>query len=408
MEEAIEASETILSCGVYQKRIIDDVLMLSRLENEMLSITPAIVDPMVLAKNTLKMLEGDARSGKIKTTLIRQESLAEHKIGNIFCDPSRLAQILTNLLSNAFKFTRNQKTRLTEVTCGVSPQIPTEEKSMRTLQWSSTGKDRGDLTVHPEWGSGEVIYLYFLIRDTGCGMSPQETEHLFTRFSQATSKTHINYGGSGLGLYISRELTEKHGGQIGVRSEPGQGSTFAFYVKGRRAPTMLQPPLESSCAIAGSPELANLSDKFQLSLQQEERFEVLLVEDNLINQRVLARQLRKAGCIVHTANDGVEALGLLEKADQRVINGTSKGQPGFDVVLMDWNMPNLDGVSCTRRIRTDEHDKQIKQPMVIIGITANARPEQLMEAREAGMDAVLSKPFLLADLMAQIRILVRK
>ena len=239
-------------------------------------------------------------------------------------------------------------------------------------------------------------------------MNPQETEHLFTCFSQATTKTHINYGGSGLGLYISRELTEKHGGQVGVRSEPGQGSTFAFYVKSRRAPITSQPPLEPSRAIAGSPELANLSDEFKLSLQQEDRFEILLVEDNLINQRVLARQLRKAGCIVHTANDGVEALEFLEKADQRVMNGTNKGQPGFDVILMDWNMPNLDGVSCTRRIRTDEHDKQTREPMVIIGITANARPGQVLEAREAGMDAVLSKPFLLADLMAQIRILVRK
>ena len=381
----------------------------------MLSITPAVVDPVNLLRNILKMLDGDVRSGDIQTKVIRHESLGEHKLENVFCDPSRLAQILTNLLSNAFKFTRQEKTRVTEITCGASLQIPTEEESMTSLQWSSSGKDRGDLTLRPEWGKDEVIYLYFLIRDTGSGLTQLELGRLFARFSQATTTTHLKHGGSGLGLYISRELTEKHGGQIGVRSIPGEGSTFAFYIKTRRARNTAPRPIDLPPAKVASPPaiMPSSEEDYQLSLRgvKERSYEVLLVEDNLINQRVLSRQLRNAGCVVHIANDGVEALEFLGESDSRWLrNGNEKKKDRLiiDVILMDWNMPNLDGVSCTRRMRSEERKGNAQKPMVVIGITANARPEQLLEARDAGMDDVLSKPFLLEDLMAKIDELVVK
>lgn len=405
LQEAMEAAETVLSCGVYQKRIIDDVLMLSRLENEMLSITPAVVDPIRLVRNTLKMLEGDARSAQIETSIIRHQSLAAHNIENVFCDPSRLAQILTNLISNAFKFTRSESTRLTEITCGVSLQPPKEDSVMTNLQWFFTGRTHSDLTSLPGWGRGDTLYLFFVIRDTGCGLTQNELRNLFNRFTQASTKTHIVHGGSGLGLYISRELAEKHGGQIGVKSEPGKGSTFAFYVKGRRAPAITPPPLDVPSVNGESSEVRKLVDEFKMSLHDNRQFRVLLVEDNLVNQRVLRRQLEKAGCLVTTANDGLEGFDAFWKS---VSESRDQEKSKFDVLLMDWNMPHLDGVSCTRRIRSHELENKISEPAIIIGITANARNEQLSEAREAGTDVVLSKPFLLAELMAQIRLLVKR
>lgn len=381
--------------------------MLSRLDNEMLSITPAIVNPVTLVLDTLKMLDGDVRSGSIQTTVICADSLNAHNIEKLFCDPIRLTQILTNLLSNAFKFTRNEKTRLVEVTCGASLKDPTEELLTNSLQWSSTREHRVDLTVHSEWGQGQTVYPYFLVRDTGVGMTSQEVGRLFARFSQATTTTYIKYGGTGLGLYISRELAEKHGGQVGVQSEPGKGSTFAFYVKARRAPAT-QPVLEQVLEDSTDSKLINRLEDLRLSPEKERPYEVLLVEDNVINQQVLSRQLRKAGCIVHTANDGLEALDFFDQHAQQLVNGTKEPRSTLDVILMDWNMPNLDGVSCTRRIRQAEREKIVKEPIAIIGITANARPEQLLEAQNAGMDSVVSKPFLLADLMVKIRLLVKR
>jgi CheY-like chemotaxis protein len=364
------------------------------------------------------MLDGDVKSGNIQTKVIHHESLGHHRLEKVICDPSRLAQILTNLLSNAFKFTRQQKIRVTEVTCGASTQIPTEEDSMISLQWSNSGKAREDATLHPEWGEGEVIYLYFLVRDTGSGMTQPELGRLFTRFFQASSTTYLKHGGSGLGLYISRELVEKHGGQIGVRSTPGEGSTFAFYIKTRRTLNTVSLPLGLVRANAVSPPavLPSAEEAFAPSEKgkNEVRYEILLVEDNAINQRVLSHQLRKAGCVVHVANDGIEALKFLEKFEYRCTTAADRqtqkdDRLTIDAILMDWNMPNMDGVSCTRQIRSQEKGRDITQrPMLIIGITANARPEQLLEARDAGMDDVLSKPFLMGDLMAKIRELVVK
>jgi hypothetical protein len=147
------------------------------------------------------------------------------------------------------------------------------------------------------------------VQDTGIGMDSADIAKAFQRFSQASIKTHVTYGGSGLGLYISKELAEKQGGEIGVMSIPGQGTTFGFYVKVRR--------WDSNDAILTSP--INPKEHTEPGAQS---LHVLLVEDNIVNQQVLGKQLRRAGCTVLVANHGREALHFLEERT-------------FDAVLMD-------------------------------------------------------------------------
>jgi hypothetical protein len=144
--------------------------------------------------------------------------------------------------------------------------------------WATSEQD-SDVTNTPEWGSGEEMFLTFSVQDSGIGLLEQDIAKIFGRFQQANVKTHVKYGGSGLGLFISKKLTEKQGGEIGVSSVQGQGSTFGFYVKARRGER--QSSTATGQLINGNQDLGT-ADK-QLS--------VLLVEDNIINQQVRLRHL---------------------------------------------------------------------------------------------------------------------
>jgi CheY-like chemotaxis protein len=233
-----------------------------------------------------------------------------------------------------------------------------------------------DHHLQDDWKQDKnLFFIQFSIIDTGRGLTEREMGSLFTRFSQASPRTHIHYGGSGLGLFISRRLTELQGGAIGLTSKPKKGSTFAFYIKTRGIkPTMVressipsilpedirhrpqtplvnmsrpppplripsyrtddsrrstspspqllwQPSFMRQSALAQMktpsevPELNMTPDMHQLKITEElpETIHVLVVEDNLVNQKVLAKQLRNLGCVVHVANHGREALEFLER-----------------------------------------------------------------------------------------------
>jgi CheY-like chemotaxis protein len=294
-----------------------------------------------------------------------------------------------------------------------------------------------DQTSKSEWGDGEVIYLTISVTDTGRGLTNSEKSNLFTLFQQASPKTHVQYGGSGLGLFISRQLTEMQGGEIGVASEPEKGSTFEFYVKGRR----VQPP-ENEDAIparndlqllvredvlreaCGGVEISELNKSDQSPIvspavespasplpirsRTKKGFHILVVEDNLVNQKVVTKQLRKAGHVVSVANHGGEAIEFIQTTNywigelaieagnaassaESLVNGQSDGNRSLssaqqlDVVLMDLEMPIMDGLSCVKWVRDSQRKGRISGHIPVIAVTANARKDQILTYLDAGM-----------------------
>jgi hypothetical protein len=204
------------------------------------------------------------------------------------------------LTTNAIKFTTTEETRTIKVILSASRYRPSASAKPCVSYFPMRAK-RMDQTLGPDWGEGEEIFLEFAVRDTGRGLSPEELKVLFQRFQQASPRTHVQYGGSGLGLFISRELTELQGGEIGVSSESGKGSTFAFYVKCRRSHepseavegatgvTLARKPSNSKAKerVTEPPKIkdfATVPDKGKVISQaksQRSDLKVLIVEDNL-------------------------------------------------------------------------------------------------------------------------------
>lgn len=308
LDQNVESAKTILLCAAHQKRIIDDVLTLSKLDSMLLSITPVVVQPYKIVEGVLRMFEAEFVANDISVDSKRLNSYEELKVDWVCLDPSRLTQIFINLITNAVKFTKLETRRNISIRVGASLTRP---PTIAGVQWFPTNKRYKDLTLGHEWGTGDPVYIHFLVQDTGRGLEQSEMNKLFSRFQQATEKTHVKYGGSGLGLFISRELTETQGGEIGVRSERGKGTTFAFYVKGRKADTPEDPAMMLQPNPAATPKQQNKQadeqDAMQESSDEETRnrhIVVLLVEDNVVNSKVLKQQLTRAQCEVHVANHG--------------------------------------------------------------------------------------------------------
>jgi signal transduction histidine kinase/CheY-like chemotaxis protein len=386
LNDNIASAKIILQCAHHQKRIIDDVLTLSKLDSMLLSITPTPVKPANLASSIVSMFEAELSNNKIQHTILDDQSLASLNVNYLMFDPSRVTQVFINLLTNAIKFVKPSSAPRIEVHFGACLHNP-RALFPADMFWATASRLDNNVTNSPEWGTGEEVYLAFSVKDTGIGLKDEEIQNIFERFKQANVKTHVKYGGSGLGLFISKELTEKQGGEIGVSSVSGRGSTFGFYVKTRRA----EKRRRSIDAVPN--ELAELKD-----ITAQQPLQVLLVEDNIINQKVLEKQLKKAGCVVSVANHGLEALETLEKQI-------------FDVVLMDLEMPVLDGLAAMRRIREKEVAEEglLGEAMKmgarggdrlpIIAVTANVRKEQIDAAMDAGADRVMQKPFKAAKLV---------
>lgn len=232
IKNGIEAAQVIVDCAQHQKRIVDDILTISKLDSGLFPISPAAVQPETLVKNVLKMFQGEFSSAGISQTLRTDLSLTNLDVAWTMLDSSRLIQILINLVSNAIKFTRLSEKR--HIGISISASLFQPQTTLHGNKYLRLRKPREDLTLRPEWGHGQPLYLEFNVEDTGKGLTADEKKVLFMRFSQAP-RTHVNYGGSGLGLFISRELAEMQGGQIGVSSAgENLGSDFSFYIKVRR------------------------------------------------------------------------------------------------------------------------------------------------------------------------------
>ncbi|KAM0719598.1 hypothetical protein Q7P37_003728 [Cladosporium fusiforme] len=418
LETHLESAEIIMACAQHQKRIIDDVLTLSKLDSGLLVICPVEVQPDEIIKQALKMFDSELLKSEIH---LEYELLPTYQTLNIDwvrLDPSRLLQILINLLTNAIKFTTNSETRRIVVSVGASITRPNNFNDGLQFLADPNPRDPSSPPLDDE------VYLTIAVKDTGRGITSDEMKHLFQRFMQASPKTYIKYGGSGLGLFISRELASRQGGQIGVASQAGAGSTFAFYVRAHRCSAPVAKSARKSSTFTADPNArkrskasiltgaATAEEELQSHVTSElaarkagelddlatTELHLLVVEDNLVNQKVMSKQLERAGYVVSVANHGHEALDHIRKT--RFAN-PANGKPQ-DVVLMDVEMPIMDGLTCARRIREMEAEGSLQGHVPVVAVTANARAEQQAAALEAGMDSVVTKPFRMLELLPEL------
>ena len=408
LQGAIESAKTIGQCAQHQKRIVDDILTLSKLDSALLLVTPCPEQPEAVVRRALKMFEREIKTADIQMKFRVDDSVHKLGIDWVQLDRSRLSQVLINLTTNAIKFTTTQPKRTINITVGASLDRPPRDG---LISYFPPRAQKPDLTEQPEWGYGEQVYMHCAVEDTGRGLTDDEKKLLFLRFSQASPRTHVQYGGSGLGLFISRELVELQGGEIGVASKAGVGSTFAFFIKTRRTtkpehdtdhlpsararkPSDQSMDLSLRSAVQTVGEPSNITKKPKVAtLDPATALKILIVEDNLVNQNVLERSLKKLGVIVYVANHGGECLDRLKDSTFWKDNQGDKSRAGahliqINVVLMDQEMPIMDGLTCTRAIREMEQKGEVIGHVPIIAVTANARAEQIDTAKDVGMVSI--------------------
>jgi len=316
--------------------IINDILDFSKIEAGKMTFEKVEFDLDETVKNAIVLLLPRAKEKGLALNYVIQQDVHTRLVG----DPTRLRQILLNLFNNAIKFT------------------DTGEVALEVAQ--------------PGEKDGE-IELRFSVRDTGIGMSEEVRKKLFQSFTQADSSTTRRFGGTGLGLAICRKLVELMGGAINVTSEPGKGSTFWFTLPfAKQKPH--DPVMDGSVA---RPEPPGDAHAMKLSAAPN-RTRVLLAEDNKVNQLVGVKQLQKLGYQADVAGNGLEAVAAW-KRDK------------YSVILMDCQMPEMDGYEATRKIRELEVEQNLP-PVRIIALTASVMKEDRDFCLAAGMDDFISKP----------------
>ena len=326
--------ETIHQSGTALLTIINDILDFSKIEAGRLQMESVEFDVREVVEATVELLAEQAHRKGLSLVSVGPPGA----LPQVYGDPARLRQVLTNLVGNAVKFT-----------------------------------DHGEVVVRFSVASeaGGMAELHFEVADTGVGIATANQARIFESFSQEDGSTTRRYGGTGLGLTISKQLVELMGGSISLTSEPGRGSVFQFSVR--------LPEVARAAAAAPTPATA-----FARAGQsgQQLRGRVLLVEDNPVNQAVAIGMLDALGCHATVAADGREAIDRLAAAE-------------FDAVLMDCQMPVMDGFEATRAIRSREG---FGTRLPIIALTANAVTGDRERCLAAGMDEYLSKPFRLEQL----------
>ena len=328
-----EMVQHIRAAGKSLLSIINDILDFSKIEAGQLVIERhpfSLVDMLAHVESITRVAAG------AKGITLRVES-APALAGEWLGDGLRLEQVLFNLVGNAVKFT-----------------------------------ERGGVVIRVQPlndGTGKSARLRFEVIDSGIGMEPDAAARLFTPFTQADATIARRFGGTGLGLSISKRLIELMGGAIGVSSKQGQGSTFWFELPLEAVP-------RSKPADADSNPLADASG-MERSAPQLTGLRVLIVDDSALNRMLADRALKLAGAITTQATNGQQALDALMAQPQ-----------GFDVVLMDIQMPVMDGLTATRAIR-----EQLKlDALPVIALTAGVMPEEKQKALDVGITDFLVKP----------------
>lgn len=403
-ESSKEAVDTILACSMHQKRITDDILSLSKLDSNLLKVSPLPVRAAGVLENVSNTFSVEAHRDGVTLTTQLDQSLDDLNVDWVTLDPGRVLQVLVNLITNALKFTKGTKgDRTVSVRMGASKHRPVHLSVPFAPVQGLGNSAQPEMTI-----TDDSIYVWFSVTDTGCGMNEQEQQRMFSRFSQASIRTYNKYGGSGLGLFISKKLTELQGGEIGFTSEPGVGSRFAFYVS---AQATAAPPSDQSPGMrprTRSPLKLPAADQAILGQSTPSKLSVLVVEDNAINLSIMKKHLVKNGYDVHTAVHGQDALDYLKstKIWKQSQEETTASLEDVNIILMDIEMPVMDGLVCSKHIRDLQRSGEIVRHIPIIAVSANARPEQTKLAMDAGMDDFVTKPFRMPELTPKITRLV--
>jgi len=331
--EEMDSLETIRSSGDELLSIINNILDFSKIEGGKIVLESQPFNLQKCVLDSIDLMAGAAAEKNLKVVHDIENLIPSTLIG----DPSKLRQILVNLLSNAIKFT-----------------------------------DQGEIKVSVKirQHSGDSLEVYFAIRDNGCGIPRGQVDRLFKPFSQVDSSITRKFGGTGLGLAITKRLIELMNGQIWVESEPQKGSVFHFIIT------------VGVDSVANQIQARTKAFQSQAGSRQNKYspLRILLAEDNAVNQKVALRMLKKLGYHADVAANGVEVLQSLER------------QP-YDLILMDIQMPEMDGIEATKRIR----EKSISNPKVV-AMTAYALEGDREHFLRCGMDDYISKPVQIEQL----------
>ncbi len=341
----IEAIDAVIRNGNYLLQLLNDILDLSKIEAGRLEVETVSCSPKQIVSDVEKLMTVRAREKGFPFTVAYRSPLPQR----IHSDPTRLCQILINLAGNAVKFTEQGEVRL----------------EVRLLK-----------------RAGADPLLEFSVIDTGIGIPSEKVEKLFEPFIQADSSTSRKFGGTGLGLTISSKLAGLLESEITVDSIPGKGSTFRLTIPtGSLAGVeMVEFSSEPSAPIEPKP-MEESEDVENLSLP----LRILLAEDGIDNQRLISFLLKKAGAEVTCVENGEEAV-------RHAMQAWREDRP-YDVILMDIQMPVLDGYSATQQLREQGYEGPI------VALTAHAMREDHMRCLKAGCDAYASKPIRRAELL---------
>lgn len=351
-----ELADTVKTSAESLLTILNDILDFSKIEAGKWELDPLPFSLHETLDGVLKTLALRAKEKAISLRYLVASEIPDALIG----DSGRLRQILINLIGNALKFTERG-----EVVVEVKKAGGNGQKA------EPHDRERDDCQLPPA-----NCLLEFSVRDTGIGIPPEKQRTIFDAFAQADGSTSRKYGGTGLGLTICRKLVEMMNGTIWVESEVGTGSTFHFTIclalQKEQLPRSIDP--ESHTAVVTLSAEAGVQGKL-----------ILLVEDNAVNQKLAARLLQKMGAQIVVAHNGKEALLFLEQ------------QGPFDLILMDCQMPEMDGFEATAAIRRREAQERLAQcgqgsHIPIIAMTANAMKGDRERCLDAGMDDYVSKP----------------
>ena len=335
--------KNILSAGNALLTLINDILDFSKIEAGEMTLEALAFDPLSVTRDTLDLMQLQAHAKGVALKL----DVAQPQPVQLRNDPTRLRQVLLNLVGNALKF---------------------------------TAQGTVSVTLHhdkDQW--------FCAVRDSGIGMSEATVARLFEPFRQADHSTARKFGGTGLGLVICKALVEKMGGQLAVSSVEGQGSCFSFALPLLQVSEQTHTPVHSTSPTSRTTEPSEPTAVVDLS-----RLRILLVDDQPINRLMARNQLKQMGCApLDEAENGLHALEFL------------RTQP-YDVVLMDMQMPEMDGLEATRALR----QLPLGVQPIVIAMTANAFAEDREACMDAGMNHFLSKPVKLDTLRTALQSVV--